>query len=234
MYKMKIKKILVILSAMLIMIPLLGFTANAQAYDDEHENEDLSDILIPVPIVVTHEHATASPPLTPQGNLTLVDDVHTDGIDDKQFITVETKNGHYFYIVVDRAGNGNANNVHFLSLVDELALIAILDDDVELPEPRPTPDPFLSYHEIPIELEEDNATDNNSGSLVAIVIFLALSGGAAAFYFKVLKPKQQANSGNFTTLDELQNEEVEEYVSDGSEIDTSDIIEEVEDDVEEE
>ena len=37
-------------------------------------------------------------PLTPDGNATLVDDVGGN----KQLITVTTKNGNYFYILIDR------------------------------------------------------------------------------------------------------------------------------------
>ena len=38
-------------------------------------------------------------PLTPEGNATLVDDYYGD----KQLITVTTKAGNYFYILIDRA-----------------------------------------------------------------------------------------------------------------------------------
>ena len=38
-------------------------------------------------------------PLTPEGNATLVDDFYGD----KQLITVTTKAGNYFYILIDRA-----------------------------------------------------------------------------------------------------------------------------------
>ena len=57
-------------------------------------------------------------PLTPDGNLELVDDVYQTS-DGKQFITVQSKNDNTFYIVIDRDKNGE--NVYFLNLVDEAA-----------------------------------------------------------------------------------------------------------------
>lgn len=38
-------------------------------------------------------------PLTPEGNLSLVDDIESAGSEDKQFITVTSKSGNTFYII---------------------------------------------------------------------------------------------------------------------------------------
>ena len=54
--------------------------------------------------------------LTPDGNMTIVDDIITDG--GKQFITLTTRSGHYYYLIIDRTGNGT-QNVYFLNQVDE-------------------------------------------------------------------------------------------------------------------
>ena len=73
--------------------------------------------------------------LTPSGNMTLVDDILQDEsyyvqdekvVKDKQFITVESKNGNYFYIIIDRSGD--TENVYFLNLVDESDLMALMED----------------------------------------------------------------------------------------------------------
>lgn len=72
--------------------------------------------------------------LTPDGNLTLIDDILQsapyasveEAAENKQFITVQSKNGNYFYIVIDRSGD--TENVYFLNLVDEADLMALMED----------------------------------------------------------------------------------------------------------
>ena len=64
--------------------------------------------------------------LTPDGNLSLVDDIGGTA-SGKQFITVETKSGNVFYLIVDRDDEG-AQTVHFLNQVDEADLMALMED----------------------------------------------------------------------------------------------------------
>ncbi len=83
-------------------------------------------------------------PLTPDGNMSLVDDIFQDEsydegeqrvIQSKQFIIVQTKSGNSFYIIIDRSKDGE--NVYFLNLVDEADLLALM----EVPETEAPSEP---------------------------------------------------------------------------------------------
>ncbi len=71
--------------------------------------------------------------LTPKGNLTLVDDYGERNGKGKQFITLVTEAGNYFYLIIDRDEKGE-ETVHFLNLVDERDLFALMEEDEAAPE----------------------------------------------------------------------------------------------------
>lgn len=111
------KKILRTLTALCAALVLMGgfsVTAFAQTPEGEDDTNDSG---------VVYEEPQKEEPLTPDGNATLVDDFGGN----KQLITVTTKNGNYFYILIDRDDEGE-DTVHFLNQVDEADLLALMED----------------------------------------------------------------------------------------------------------
>jgi len=123
---MMIKK----LGALLVSVALCaGMAAPAFAFDGEAapvEQPVLPEVVEDV-VTVTDETSGA---LTPEGNLTLVDDYHTNYSDGsgQQFITLVSKSGNTFYLVIDRNAKGQ-QTVHFMNLVDEADLLALMEEE---------------------------------------------------------------------------------------------------------
>ena len=84
----------------------------------------LSALLCVVMFVLPAFAVAETQPLTPDGNLEIVDDIFQE---DKQFITVKSRSGAEFYIVIDRSRD--SDNVYFLNQVDDVDLFSLLEED---------------------------------------------------------------------------------------------------------
>ena len=198
-----------------------GFSVTAYANGNEDIPTDDSNVITQTP---------EPQPLTPEGNMTLVDDIEGDAAEDKQFIVVQSKGGNYFYIVIDKAAKGE-NTVHFLNQVDEADLMAIIEDGQTTTAPAVCnctekcsagnvnmTCPVCSTNMTGCagkEAAPDNTDEpqpekekSGAGGLVIFLVIALLGGGGALYYFKIMKPKQSVK-GN-SDLDDFDFDEYDE------------------------
>ena len=125
---MKIKRFGALLVSAVLCI---GMAAPAFAFEGDStpvEQPVLPEIVEEEDTVTITDEETGA--LTPEGNLTLVDDYYTNYSDGsgQQFITMVSKSGATFYLVIDRNAKGQ-QTVHFMNLVDEADLLALMEED---------------------------------------------------------------------------------------------------------
>ena len=168
-------------------------------------------------------------PLTPEGNATLVDDFYGD----KQLITVTTKAGNYFYILIDRANEDAETAVHFLNQVDEADLMALMEDGEAQEAPAvctctekcqagavntscevcavnmaecagAEPEPEP-------EPEPEEEKSGGMGALALVLALVVLGGGGAFAYIKFIRPKQASKAS--ADPDDYDFADEEEYIN---------------------
>ncbi len=177
--------------------------------------------------------------LTPDGNLSLIDDIlggalfSSEDVDNSQmqFVTVESKSGNVFYLVIDHS----TGDVYFLNLVDESDLLALLEDEGyevecdckvkcapgevntdcpvcrtdlkgckgEEPEPTPTPIPAADS-----ESEDDGGF--NAAAILPIVLILLLIACAAAAFLKLRKRKPDTSGDTVRDVYEFPEDDEED------------------------
>ena len=203
---MKIKK----LGALLVSAALCaGMAAPAFAFEGEAapvEQPVLPEVVEDV-VTVTDETSGA---LTPEGNLTLVDDYHTDYSDGsgQQFITLVSKSGNTFYLVIDRNAKGQ-QTVHFMNLVDESDLLALMEDEdadayttekeaaaqAELERKQAEEEAKKAAEEAAAsgtEQPKENKITKYAATFLGVIALVALAAGSGFYVFMKQKQKKQA------------------------------------------
>ena len=203
---MKIKK----LGALLVSVALCaGMAAPAFAFEGEAapvEQPVLPEVVEEDIVTVTDETSGA---LTPEGNLTLVDDYHTDYSDGsgQQFITLVSKSGNTFYLVIDRNSKG-AQTVHFMNLVDEADLLALMEEeDADAYNAEKEAAAKAEQDKLKVEEEakkaaeeaekaadapKENKVTKYAAGFLGVVALIALVAGGGAYFFIQQKNKKQA------------------------------------------
>ena len=224
--KNKLKKTMTALCAALILMGGFSVPAYAQGAATEPTAGDATN---DSNVVVEEKEET--PPLTPKGNATLVDDYGGN----KQLITVTTKGGNYFYILIDRAAEGE-QTVHFLNQVDEADLMALTENGEAAKKPEicnctekceagkvnvscpVCKDNMTACSSKEAEPETEKPTEQpkekgNTGGLVLFLVVALLGGGGAFYYFKFMKPKQNVKGD--TDLEDFDFDDYDEDEGDG-------------------
>ena len=203
---MKIKK----LGALLVSAALCaGMAAPAFAFEGEAapvEQPVLPEVVEEDVVTITDETSGA---LTPEGNLTLVDDYHTNYSDGsgQQFITLVSKSGATFYLVIDRNAKGQ-QTVHFMNLVDEADLLALMEEDAadaytaEKEAAAQAEDKLKAEEEAKKAAEEaaasgeeqpkENKVTKIASGFLGVVVLIALAAGGSFYAFAKQKQKKQA------------------------------------------
>ncbi|WP_223452237.1 DUF4366 domain-containing protein [Faecalibacterium prausnitzii] len=203
--QMKIKK----LGALLVSAALCaGMAAPAFAFEGDTapvEQPVLPEVVEEDVVTITDETSGA---LTPEGNLTLVDDYHTNYSDGsgQQFITLVSKSGNTFYLVIDRNAKGQ-QTVHFMNLVDEADLLALMEEEAadaytaekeaaaqaELDRLKAEEEAKKAAEEAEnAEPPKENKVTKYSGAFLGVVVLIALAAGGIFYAFTKQKQKKQA------------------------------------------
>ena len=156
---------------------------------------------------------------TPEGTGTVLDSA-TEQEDDKQFYTITTADGNVFYLIID--GKRDSENVYFLNGVTEEDLLSLAQQDngsesaievvtcnctekceagavnTDCPVCKNDLNGCLgkvTEEPAPEETEQPEAETEKSGGNTGMIIFLVIAlvaAGGLGYYFKIVRPKQQA------------------------------------------
>lgn len=129
-------------------------------------------------------------PYTSSGNMQTLDVLYSAATN-KQFITVQSRGGQTYYLVIDYDKPIDEENeiyeTYFLNLVDDRDLMAVLSDEEKEEVPTPTPEIIYVTPEptaVPEPTTEPEVKKDNSSSMMLLLVILLAGGGFALWFFK--------------------------------------------------
>lgn len=207
-------------------------TETTESTSDTSSGSDSSDLVLEETDTTEEDSGESidrSNSFTVAGSATVQDDITDDS--SKEFLTIVTKNNQTFYLVIDRSTT--TDNVYMLSSVDEDDLQAFLNEAsdgdstdstdtaaaVILPETSTSDEATESKDTSESSDSEDEESETKTLTSTAqknagwgLVFVAALGVLAAAYYFKIYKPKKDVDedTGNEGLEDAEDYEEVDE------------------------
>ena len=176
----------------------------------------------PEPIIQT-EYITIGPgmPYQADGNSHTLDVLYSAATN-KQFITLQSKAGNTFYLVIDYDKpideEAEMYETYLLNLVDERDLLALMSDEEKEEVPTPTPEIIYVTPEpttvpaptpVPADPEPDKKPDQMM-AILALAAIVVLGGGAAVFLLKNRSKGGNVHADNDFVLDDDDDEPDEE------------------------
>ena len=176
----------------------------------------------PEPIIQT-EYITIGPgmPYQADGNSHTLDVLYSAATN-KQFITLQSKAGNTFYLVIDYDKpideEAEMYETYFLNLVDERDLLTLMSDEEkeEVPTPTPeiiyvTPEPTAVPAPTPVVTEpEPEKKPDQMTAIIALAAIVLLGGGGAIFMLKNKGKGGKSRADNDFVLDDDDDEPDEE------------------------
>lgn len=161
---------------------------------------------MPYPYQTVTPSVSEGTAFTGQGNMKTLDLLYSANTN-KQFISVQTKNGETFYLIIDYDKpideDGDLYETYFLNLVDARDLFDVVSED-DLPSATPviitvTPEPTVVAVTVAPTIEAPGTSVNNGDSTLPLLAFIGIGGvGAGAFvYFRKKREKESDFADDF-------------------------------------
>lgn len=254
-------RLITMLTVCILLVGSFSMTAFAYA-DDTDQNLPVTEATQPEETpqpepTATIEKPSDGEPIDDEGNA-YTRDLLYDKATNKQFITVQTKNGNTFYIVIDYDAPINEEEeqykTYFLNVVDDRDLFALLDDEdsnelktcicddkcvvgdvnTDCPVCKTNMSECTGTEPVPETPTEDEPPvteepkQSSNMGMIIAIVAIAGIGGAAYYYFKFIKGKKQKDDDMDFFDDEGYEEEP--YINEDREPEIADDEETEEDD----